>query len=189
MKLILALTLAQTFSYDTLPNKSLLMASLRTFHLQKVNAAIQEFSAAEKYRWMKWMPTFGLRATQADVRPTVGFTFSQVYTNLNLREQTKQKMQSLMLNAAISFKSDSLELESMLKKVDKLNAALLREETVLKMDLEVFDIIKKQYENKEISPTEYLNQKRHFTEREAKISEKRREIDLLEIDTLKAAKY
>jgi hypothetical protein len=175
---------------DSLPERGRLFASLRAFHAEAASAKVAEFSALEKYRFMKWLPTFGLGYNLSGTPvPTVGFSLSQIYTNLNDKEKNSKKIESILRTELMSQKEDSISLEIALKKVEILRGPLKWIDAKAQIDDELFEATKEKYLAKELPKETYLNAKKALLERAATDEQQRQALQLAELEVLKIAKY
>jgi hypothetical protein len=175
---------------DSLPERGKLFASLKAFHQESAIVKVTEFSALEKYRWMKWLPTFGLgyNLSGAPV-PTVGFSLSQIYNNLNDKEKNSKKIESILKSELMSQKEDSISLEIALKKVEILRGPLKWLDAAQSIDDEIFEAIKEKYLAKELSKEAYLSAKKALIEKAIEDEKQRQALQLAELEVLKIAKY
>jgi hypothetical protein len=190
--LILAEILRGSFciEHDTLPERGKLFASLKAFHQESAIVKVTEFSALEKYRWMKWLPTFGLGYNLAGAPvPTVGFSLSQIYNNLNDKEKNSKKIESILRAESLSQKEDSLNLEGAIKKVEILRGSLKWIDAKAQIDEELFEATKEKYLAKELPKETYLTAKKALLERAATDEQQRQALQLAELEVLKIAKY
>lgn len=175
---------------DSLPARPTLFESLRTYHTEKAAATTTEYQTVEKYRWMKWMPSVGIGYNlQGAPVPTLSFSLGQVYANLNSKAQMASKTHAILRGSLLSFKTDSIDLEMLLQKVDILRGGIAYDETVAQVDSALWTILEGQYRNKDIGPTEYLTAKKQFLERQVLLHQRRREIAILELAVRKLAQY
>jgi hypothetical protein len=175
---------------DSLPERGRLFAALRAFHAEAASAKVAEFSALEKYRFMKWLPTFGLGYNLAGTPvPTVGFSLSQIYSNLNDKEKNSKKIESILRAESLSQKEDSISLEIALKKVEILRGPLKWLDAAQSIDDEIFVAIKEKYLAKELSKEAYLSAKKALIEKAIEDEKQRQALQLAELEVLKIAKY
>jgi hypothetical protein len=175
---------------DSLPERGKLFASLRAFHAEAAAVKVTEFSALEKYRWMKWLPAFGLGYNLAGAPvPTVGFSLSQIYNNLNDKEKNSKKIESILKSELMSQKEDSISLEIALKKVEILRGSFKWVEAAAQIDDELFEATKEKYFAKELSKEAFLSAKKALVDRAAADEKQRQELALAELEALNIAKY
>jgi hypothetical protein len=173
-----------------LPTRAELFTALRRCHTEKAAAQIEEFRARERYGWMKWLPSFGIGYNlRGNPVPTVSFSLAQVYNNLNQKEMTVAKTRSLLRGSDLAFKTDSIDLDILLRKVDILREALQYDEAVAQVDADIWALKQQQYAAKEIPSEAFLAEKRAFIQRAAALAEKRKELALLELEVLRVGKW
>lgn len=193
------------FSADSLPFQTpdSLFASLRRFHVQQLETDLIEWQILEKkptrfQEALKWMPQIGTsyNLLTDKIRPTIGYNFNQVYSNikekqrLNTEEQLRNaKIQKILRGADLAFKTDSLELLSLIKKQKALERSLAAIQASLLIQDDIFEKQKERFKSGLILPIEFEK----IQLEKAKAGEpywlKLEEIDLLVIEILKKAKY
>lgn len=179
------------FSFsDSLPQNTVLFESLRSYHNSVISANVAEYSIVEKKKWLNWIPQIGLgfNLLTDKIRPTVSYSFSQIHKNLNDKEALKQKIITIQRIGELNFKTDSLQLVSLLKKAEALQRSMVHIEAVLVIQNELFEQQRKRFDEGLILPTSWLAlQVEH-----AKISEpyylKLEEIDLLVLEIFRLAR-
>lgn len=173
-----------------LPDRSNLFASLRKYHDEKKAANLAEYSAKEKYRYMKYVPSVGMwYDLNGNPKPTLSYSLNQVYSTVNEKEKTKAKMKTVNLSSDLEYKTDSLDLVAILSRIEVLKETAHLVEAQNSIDAKILQIIEQKYADKEITPIQYLEQKRDFLVRTDRITKVREDIKLLMIDALKVAKY
>lgn len=177
-------------STDSLPEQSELFDALRRFHDATIEASCIEYRASERKRWMKWFPSLGLSYNlQGQPRPTIGYGLGQIYTNINDKAVKAAKIESIKRLGALAYTQDSINLEILLKKVAILRGGLEYAEATAKVDDQLWELTKQKYQANEIEPAVYLAALKEQTERAAIDKKKKEEIDILELEVLKLARF
>jgi hypothetical protein len=181
---------ACTIVGDSVPPIHELYESLQKYHAEKLDASMAEYSIQDKYTWMKWTPSLGLMYNlQGQPRPSVNFSLNQAYSSVKEKDLRAAKVKAIKLQSLVEFKTDSLNLSALLQKHQSLKIAFLSVEAAQKVDDDLWELTKQKYENKELTPSQFLTEKRQYIERSAKYNDALKELDLLEIDIKKAAKW
>ncbi len=182
---------------DSLPSNETLFASLRAYHEAQTNSRTAEFQIAEKNSWMKYLPSVGLgyalgtkngQLTQ-QLRPNLNFSISQIYNAANDKELRRAKIAAIKLYSEVEFKTDSLNLLIALKRVAIVRNAADELQAAQAIDDELFKLSQQAYDEKKVSTFQHLSEKRQYFERRERISVKAEQLQLLEIEALRAAKW
>jgi hypothetical protein len=163
---------------DSMPpaNKDSLFSSLRKFHNEQLAADLSEFGirAPRNSRFqeaLKWVPSFGIGYTivpnskgeyVGKLRPTVSYSFSQIYSNLKERQKMETdlalrvaKSQKILRESELNFKSDSILLVQKLKTLDIVQKSISHLEAFSLIESEEFELQEKRYKNNTITPVEW----------------------------------
>lgn len=190
-------------SKDSLPPpKDSLFASLKKFHIEKMQADLSEFDIkkVETKKWeeaLKWMPQVGTsyNLLTDKVRPTVGYNFNQIYSNIKEKKKAQTdealrlaKIEKILRGADLDFKRDSFALVALLKQLKTYEREMINIEAQMTIDYELFDEQKKRYDDGLIKPIDWLK----IQKEKAAMSEpyylKLEQIDLLIIRIFELAK-
>jgi hypothetical protein len=163
---------------DSIPQMSRdsLFASLRNFHAEQLQADLSEFDIREPHlkkweEWLKWVPQIGVNYTLiqkqngqfvGQPRPTIGYNFSQVYSNLKEKKKVETdellrlaKSQKILRGSVLAFKADSISLEQKLKVLEIVKKSISHLEAFSLIESEEFELQEKRYRNNSITPVEW----------------------------------
>lgn len=194
MKIICLITICylilQNVIFAQLPETPALFAALRQHHDKRSEALTAEYRTADGVKWMRWMPSVGVMYNlQGQPRPAVNFSIDRIYQNIKDKDLRKAKTEAVKLNAEIQFKDDSLNLVSILKRIEILKSGFVILEAQQRIDDKLFEIVKAKFADNEVTPTVFLTEQRQLLERTGNVERRKEEIALLEIEALKVAKY
>lgn len=193
MKNLLLITICYFISqFETnaqLPETTELFAALRQHHHKRSEAFTAEYRTADGVKWMRWVPSVGIMYNlQGQPRPAVNFSIDRIYQNIKDKDLRKAKTEAVKLNAEIQFKDDSLNLVSILRRIEIMKKGLRVLEAQQEIDDKLFEIVKAKYHANEVTPTVFLTEERQLLERTGNVDRRKEEIALLEIEALKVAK-
>lgn len=127
-------------THDTLPSQGDLFKSLQQFHEKQIEMELLPLEVKERKAWMKWLPNFGVsyNAITNAPRPTLNFSFAQVYANLQDQSVRIVKKRQVIQSGYLAFKRDSFELVKLLKTADAYNKQLVNLQNVIDIENELF---------------------------------------------------
>ena len=127
-------------THDTLPSQGDLFNSLQQFHEKQIEMELLPLEVKERKAWMKWLPNFGVsyNAITNAPRPTLNFSFAQVYANLQDQSVRIVKKRQVIQSGYLAFKRDSFELVKLLKTADAYNKQLVNLQNVIDIENELF---------------------------------------------------
>jgi hypothetical protein len=183
--LILSILLRGPFFSDSLPNRADLFAALKSFHEETKTANVARLEVNNSTTWMHWMPSVGISFGQ----PTVGFSLGQIAANIESRKSRLAEKTQISRSASLAFKTDSFALVALLER----NAMLRNSLTYLKLaesiENQKFEIEKEKWRKNEMSPPDWLNAQAANLRAGQPLNQRLEEIELLEIEVRKTAKY
>ena len=134
---------------------------------------------------MQWVPSFGVTLG----KPTIGFSFAQVANNIETKAQRKAEKSKILRGGVLAFKADSFSLVSLIEKHQMLLRSLHYLESIERIENESFEVQKTKYANGDILPLDWLNIKAEHLRGGEPYRKRIEEIELLEIEIRKTAKY
>ncbi len=171
---------------DWVPERDSLQRSLINFYDQKLEADLEEFRFSEKYRALKYVPTFGFDV--ALLRPIVGFNSNLIYQVANDSQIRAAKVRSIQ-------KANQLERAQAANQLDLL--FLDMENRLLHYRLfvqggptreQLRHLVRARYKKGEITPSDYLRQELSWQEEERREADFRYSITRAQIQILEVAK-
>lgn len=166
-----------------LPQWRELEMSIKVYHNMKFTAERQEWEIKEKGKVLKYVPdigfTFGL--------PSVNLGTGKILTARNQKELIKQKIKNLEFDNALNMNDELGKSKLKHENIINLLSEVYRDKEILKVERDLFGIYQKQYDNKEIPPSEYLSRKKTYLsviqQFRLRIENIRKEIHLLKLDS------
>lgn len=159
---------------------------LESYYSQKLQADLAVKQVNNSKKWLKWIPSIGYDAFRNS--PMISLSFGQIVDNLNRNAERKAEIQSLIMNLELSY---SLEVEQLKIKVLQYNSEVLKFDESLEswqIEQELFDLVAKSYEDKRISPTEFLTKKLAFLQKKQGFEDKKLELGRQKMEVLFVAK-
>jgi hypothetical protein len=188
---------------DSLPPNSDLFRTLRTFHAETAAANLEALNVPKyveatkaKYNWLHWMPSVGVTLG----KPTISFSLGQVAANIEnkaLRKAAAAELEfsreaerrKILRGGDIAFKSDSFTLVSLLEKHEMLRKWLYYLESIERIENKQFEIQKAKNTEGSILPIDFLQIEAAHLKSGEPYRARLEEIELLEIEVRKTAKY
>lgn len=183
--LFFAAILRGAFSPDSLPPQNELFAALRQFHAETDSTNVEGLKIAKRYEWLHWVPSFGVTLG----KPTIGFSFAQVANNIETKAQRKAQKAQILRGGVLAFRQDSFTLVSQLEKWQMLNRSLPYLESIERIENEQFEVQKAQNTEGSILPIDWLRIKAEHLKSGEPYRKRLEEIELLEIEIRKTARY
>jgi hypothetical protein len=188
---------SMNFFQDSLPPNEILFQSLRTFHASQRDARTAEYQIkdeAEKRTWRDFVPGVGVGYNlQGQPRPTIAYNFSEKFEAEKRRKTEKllrgAKINSILMQSEIEFKADSLTLVSLLKRLEILKSGLNLLETQERIEDRIFELNKEKWKKSQIRDVDWWQIEIDYLARGETLRTKRENIQLLELEAEKAAKY
>lgn len=176
---------------DSLPPQYELFETLRAFHAENTAANIAVFDIQDKNKWMRYTPSLGLGYNlQGSPRPTLNFSLSQILNASEQKEIRAAEKVKILRGANIAFKVDSFALIALLARHATLNRSMLFLEGIAKVEADKFELDKRRYhEEGKITLSEWLDIQAAYMRGSEAYFKRKEEIELLEIDILKQAKF
>jgi hypothetical protein len=187
MKLFLLIVLSH---FDTLPAAETLHKSLDAACARSAAAALAEHDAEAPRRWMNYVPSVGTGYNlQGQIRPTLSFSFSQVFGDLRQRRELKAKRQSITATAAIDCDERHRKLTEFLTKRELLLLELLTMRKVAEIDEAIFRLAQADYDAAKIAPKEFLPKQRSYLQAQLDLTRKETELRNLEAEITSFAAF
>jgi hypothetical protein len=188
MKILFLLVLLRgpVFANDSLPNRESLFAALRAFHAETAEANAEPLNIVSGRAWQHLLPSVGITLG----KPTIGFSIGQF---LNFREQkalrTAEKAK-ILRGSNLNFRADSFALVAQLERIDNARDALPSLAAAERTANARFEI-EKELNAKGLLPAPFgwLDAQAANLRSGEAVRIKLEEINLLEIDARKLAKY
>ena len=170
---------------DSLPPTAELFTTLRAFHQESEAAAVSRVEVNDKTTWMNWMPSVGVTLG----RPTIGFSLGQVAANIERRNSRLAEKTQILRGSNVAFKTDSFALVAIIERHAAAVASLNYLKIAESIENQKFEIQKEKWKNGTVSPLDWLNHQADNLRSGEPLRIKLEEIELLEIEARKVAKY
>ena len=175
--LILSLTILTT---DTLPPANQLLSSIDSFYHVKTEAELLEYQSSKKGEWLKYLPTVGIQYTlDGKPRPTLSFSSSILYRAKKDKQTLVAKRKAIIEKNRLEALKTKEVLREMLDEYDILSQELRARKELVEIDSLLFVIERKQYENLEMAPSEFLKAKKSYLQHVQAFRKHRNEVFLL----------
>jgi len=169
-----------------IPSIEVLEKSIKAHHTQETQILIKEFRYKEKTNILAYIPTIGCNLT--DLATTITYNSSKLLNSLNGQRSRKAKLSSIKEHMKISLQTELMKLyrhyADLKAEIDYYNTT--RELFILNQTL--FNIQIEQYNNLEITPTEFTKNKIKLKEEELRLMKKYTNILKLRNHILEIAK-
>lgn len=185
MKLLFFMLLLRGANPDSLPPKAELFATLRAFHAETEAANLEPLNVQNRFAKTALLPSVGITLG----KPTIGFSFAQIANFYETKALRKAEKAKILRGANLAFKTDSFTLVSQLEKWQMLNRSLPYLESVERIENEQFEVQKAQNTEGSILPLDWLRIKAEHLKSGEPYRKRIEEIELLEIEIRKTAKY
>ena len=190
LKIVLFWFIQSTATAQPLPPSDSLFASLRRFHDENTAANLEPFNTIERRAWMKWTPSIGIQYNlQGQPRPALSFSFAQVYNNLNDKENRRAQKSQILRGSKIAFQTDSFSLVALLKKRQVLDASMTWLKEIAALENRKYQIDKAKYEAAQITESAWIEVNTANLRSSETFFNRIQELELLDIEILKLAKF
>lgn len=174
----------------SLPTADALHAALDSFHHHQLMATLAEFDDAPGNTWMNWTPAIGTGFNlQGQPRPTVSFSLSQVFTNLERRRERKAKRRSIKEAAQLELAQLHSQLAAMLLRHEMLLLELETMREAFDIDRQLHELETSDYEAAKLSPMQYLPKRKAFINARLAVMMKEAEVREVEREVLTFSKF
>ena len=186
MKIIILTFLLRGSISDTLPPSSDLFHALRAFHAENADANAAALNIVEAKAWTQLLPTVGITLGL----PKIDFSVGQYFNFKQQQRLRKAEKSKILRGSLIAFKSDSFAIVALLERHEALRNALpilLSAERTANARFE----IEKKLNAKGLLPAPFgwLDAQAANLRSGEAVRLKLEEIELLEIEVRKTAKY
>jgi hypothetical protein len=146
-----------------LPPTDSLFSALEKHHATITAAQLAEFDQTTTKKWMNYIPSVGIGYTPSGApRPTASFSLSQIITAKRQQQERERRRIAILAKAEIELQNLKSQLSSMLQEYELQKLEVRTREQIHKIDRQLFELAKVQYENAEMSPMEFLPKEKAF---------------------------
>lgn len=144
----------QVIEIDSLPKIEELGITLGDFHRREASYQIEQYTYQERWKWLKYMPSFGWNfITNA---PYAGYNTTDLFNTLNLSRQKRAYIESIIHKTNLDFQKSAIQLKLKYdlyhSKLDLFNQKLV----LLELAKKYLQIQEDLYRKKELTPSQYL---------------------------------
>lgn len=165
---------------DSLPPTNQLLASIESFYQIKTEAELLEYQTSQKGEWLKYLPTVGIQYTiEGKPRPTLSFSSSILYRAKKDKHALIAKREAIKEKNRLEAQKVIEVLQELLDEYAILSQELKVREELVEIDSLLFVIERKQYENLEMAPSEFLKAKKSYLQHVQAFRKHRNELFLL----------
>lgn len=170
---------------DTLPPRSELFATLRAFHEENAAANAAALNVSQRHAWMHYLPSVGVTLGQ----PTIGFSIGQLVSNIEQKAMRTAEKAKILRGSNLAFRTDSFALVALMERHAAAVASLPYLKSAESIANAIFEIEKEKWKNGTLSPVAWLDAQAANLRSGEPIRLKLEDIELLEIEARKTAKY
>ncbi len=157
---ILSITSKAVYTAYDLEHIDSLINSLKVYHIKKYNSEINSYLYSEKYKFLKYVPSFGWNFMSNT--PFIGYNTSELFNMLNLKRKQKAEIESIKLKCELEFNNDVIELKTLIRNYNIKLQYFYDSKLLFDAERELFEITIQKYKNHEATPSEYLTKHIHF---------------------------
>lgn len=148
---------------DSLPDRSLLLASIDSFYARRSHALLLELEESRQGDWLRYLPALGITYTaQGAPRPTLSFSSSLLHTYRKERQQRNARRQAILAQALLDADADKRKLLQLLQACSHTSLDLQTKREVHALDSALFAFHTQQSQSLALLPSEFLAKKREF---------------------------
>jgi hypothetical protein len=132
---------------------------------------------------MNYVPAVGTGYNlQGQIRPTLSFSFSQIFGDLRQRRERKAQRSGVTAAAALACDERRRKLAEMLVKLELMELELMTMRKVAEIDEQIFKLAQMDYEAAKLAPSGFLPKQKAFLESELGLT--RKEIELRNLEAV-----
>lgn len=166
MKFLLTVCLF-IFSLFCYAQSDTLIVSCKKYYEQKTLAEIEEYKQLRKYKFLRFLPSFGYSIERADF--IISLNSSSLISFLENKQIRHNKVSSIVLKNSILLQEDLRNILFTENKIKEVEKQLKTAQKVLKIDQKIYKIKENQYNNAELEPLAFLQAQKHIIEQEQRL--------------------
>lgn len=144
-----------------------LVASCSKYYEQKTVAEVEEFKQLRKYKFLRFLPSFGYSLQRADF--IVSLNTNGVISYLENKQIRHNKIASIILQNKLLLEQDLRTLTLLENKIKEVQKQQLTAQKIIEIDQKIFKIKETQYNQAELEPLLFLQAQKHIIEQEQKL--------------------
>lgn len=137
------------------------------YYENKTTVEIGDYTYKEKYKWVKFLPSFGYFVLQN--QPWLGWNSTQLFDVLNYKRRKKALILKIIKTNQIACATDFMKLERLVSKFKRMKN--IYDNLLIRLDLEkaILDIKEEQYKTHDITNEEYFRANISYNEVELRV--------------------
>ncbi|MEM8528592.1 MAG: hypothetical protein AAGG68_28395, partial [Bacteroidota bacterium] len=180
MCLLFTVTIHATADTTRLPARKQLLTEMKEYYDQELAADLSEWEQSNKASWMQWMPTMGISYTaNGQPRPSIAFSLTKIYANIQQNQVAQNKQKSIVKRNKLTRQQAHQQLNHLYIKLQLLYEQEVFQISLYRIDSLKFSIYEQQFKNMQITPLQFLNEKKKYLQAIEQGRLLRREIELL----------
>jgi len=142
------------YKIDSLPNFACLVDSLEAYYKLEAAHQIDQFTYIEKYKWLKFAPSFGWNITTST--PVIYWNSNELFNALNWKRKNKAQIISIIHKVNLAYQKASIQLR---QKHDLfyIKQNLLKQKVhILRLEKAYIGLKEEQYEKHQLPPSQWI---------------------------------
>ena len=175
---------------DTLPSTADLFVSIQTYYLAQSKAELLEYQESKKGEWLKYVPDVGMTYTVAgQPRPSVSFSTNIIYRAKKDQQLRTAKIKSIESATLLLIQQEQRKLLQLIANYEQALRGVQLATEIQAIEDAIFEIQATKYQNRELTPLEYLPLKRNYLQKQYELAEKQQQLNLLRGEILVLGKW
>lgn len=164
-----------------------LKVSCEAYYQGKAQAEIQEYKQLKKYKFLRFLPSFGYSILRNDF--VVSLNTNGVISYLENKQIRTNKISSIIMNNNLLLEADLREISMKQSELEKIITQKKNIQKLIELEKLIFNIKKEQYENAELEPLLYLQAQKTLINQEQKLENINYKIFKINQELLSIAKW
>ncbi|MEM1325920.1 MAG: hypothetical protein AAGI23_08200 [Bacteroidota bacterium] len=195
--MIKVLLLASLLSYstDSLPDLSILHASIESYYQAQTEAELIEYQENAKGDWLKYLPSVGVNyalVARGDgfataPRPTVSYNTGKLLTMQNEKKKRASKRRTIVEQLRLKMNEEKRNVTALYEKYYIALESMALEDEILEIEKKLFGIAEAEYE-RDLKPSVFLPKKKAFLKYQQSVIQRKSSLRTLRIEVLELAR-
>lgn len=160
---------------------------IRIYYQAKLKVEIEEYKQLKKYKFLRFLPSFGYSILRNDFVVSVNTNGAISY--LENKHIWNNKISYIILQNNLLLESALREIAMKRKELDKVMSQKNNIHKLVELEQKIFKIKKRQYENAELEPLLYLQAQKTLINQEQKLEDINYKIFQINQQLLSIAKW
>lgn len=175
------------FSLKLVAQKDSLEISCQKYYEQKTTAEVEEFKQLRKYKFLRFLPSFGYSLQRADF--IVAINTNGIISYMEDRQIRDNKVNSIILTNKLLLEEDLRNITLLKKDLQELEKQKNVLQEILEIDQKIFEIKQTQYKQAELEPLQFLQAKKSFIQQQQQVENINYQLFLKKQALLNTAKW